>query len=143
MARGRWIIVGTDFSPAADCAVDRAAELASELGASLAVVHAFEDRPDAQPEDDLTAVVQARLEESASLLRARHPSIHIDCVVRRGTPWDKLANVACDFGAEMIVVGAGGEHSADAPRFLGRVVTRVATTSDCAVLVIPARATSP
>ena len=139
MARRRWIIVGTDFSPAADRALDRAAELASELGTSLAVVHAFEDPPEAPPERDLTPLVQARLVENASLLRARHPSLNVECVIRRGTPWDKLVNVACDLGAEMIVVGAGGEDSATSPRFLGRVVTRVAATSNRAVLVVPAR----
>jgi nucleotide-binding universal stress UspA family protein len=139
MERHRWIVVGTDFSPAADRALDRAAELASELGTSLAVVHAFEDQPDARPESDLAPVVRARLEENASLLRARHPSLHVECVIRRGAPWDKLVNVACDRGAEMIVVGAGGEDWDGSPRFLGRVVTRVAATSDRSVLVVPAR----
>lgn len=139
MARRRWIIVGTDFSPAADRALDRAAELASELGTSLAIVHAFEDRPDAQPESDLPRRLQARLEENASLVRARRPSLHVDCLIRRGTPWDKLINVACDLGAEMIVVGAGGDDSATRPRFLGHVVTRLAATSDRSVLLVPVR----
>jgi len=74
----------------------------------------------------------------SSVLRACHPSLQVDCVVRRGAPWDKLANVACELGAEMIVVGAGGERSVAGTRFLGRVVMRVATTSNYALLVIAA-----
>ena len=137
MERHRWIIVGTDFSPAADRALDHAAELAAELGANVALVHAYEDPPGARLDSDPTPLVRARLEEAATPLRARYPSLRIDSVVRRGAPWDKLVNVACDLGAEMIVVGAGGEHSRSHPAFLGRVVTRVAATSNRSVLVIP------
>jgi nucleotide-binding universal stress UspA family protein len=137
MERHRWIIVGTDFSPAADCALGRAAELASELGASLAVVHAYEDAPGSRLDGDPALLVQPHLEETVSPLRARYPALRVECFVRRGAPWEKLVNVACDLGAEMIVVGAGGESSGANPAFLGRVVTRVAATSNRSVLVIP------
>jgi nucleotide-binding universal stress UspA family protein len=140
MERRRWFVVGTDFSPAADHALDLAAELASDLGASVAVVHAFEDRPDAGAESDPTPHLRAHLEESVSVVRARHPSLRVDCVVRRGAAWAKLVNVAYELGAEMIVIGAGGDDSAKQPRFLGHVVTRVAATSNRSVLVVPAPA---
>ena len=52
--------------------------------------------------------VRTRLEEVASRVRARFPSLKVECFVRRGVPWDKLANVACELGAEMIVVGCRG-----------------------------------
>ena len=138
MERQRWIIVGTDFTPAATRALDQAARLASELGACLAVVHAYEDPPAATLDSDPTPSLQTRLEEGAAVVRAHHPSLRVDCMVRRGAPWDKLVNVACDLGAEMIVVGVGGEYSSPGPRFLGRVVTRVAATSNRSVLMVPA-----
>src|SRR5258706_13007038 len=99
MERRRWIVVGTDFSPAADQALEHAADLAGQLGASLAVVHAYEDPPGAPLDSDPTPAVQARLEETVSPLRPRYPSLQIDCLVRRGTPWEKLVNVACDVDA--------------------------------------------
>jgi hypothetical protein len=43
MERTRWIVVGTDFSEAADRALQRAVDLAAESRAQLACVHAFED----------------------------------------------------------------------------------------------------
>src|SRR5262245_60269773 len=47
MERRRWVVVGMDFSPGAAQALERAAELATEIGASLACVHAYEDPPGA------------------------------------------------------------------------------------------------
>jgi nucleotide-binding universal stress UspA family protein len=137
MESRRWIVVGTDFSPAADRAVERAAELATALGTSLAVLHACEDPAGAALDSDPTTVVKARLAEAGSPLRARFPSLQIDHFVRRGAPWEKLLNLACDLGAEMIVVGASGESSRTSPSFLGRVVTRIAATSNRSVLVVP------
>jgi nucleotide-binding universal stress UspA family protein len=133
----RWIVVGTDFSPSAGRALLRAASLAAELGAAIACTHAYEDPPGAAPEIDLTQGLTARLNEVAAQVRARFPSVAVECFVRRGAPWEKLVNVACELGAEMIVVGASGEHGRAVPRFVGSVVTRVAATSNRAVLVVP------
>ena len=135
--------MGTDFSPAADRAVEHAAELATALGTSLAVVHAYEDPAGAALDSDPAASVKARLDEAAFPLRARFPSLQIDYFARRGVPWEKLLNLACDLGAEMIVVGASGESSRTSPAFLGRVVTRIAATSNRSVLVIPNVAAGP
>jgi nucleotide-binding universal stress UspA family protein len=132
-----WIVVGTDFSPAAGVAVEHAAELAAELGTNVAVVHAYEDPPDARLDSDSTPLLQARLEEAISPLRARYPALRIDGLVRRGTPWEKLVNVGWELRAQMIVVGAAGEGSRVNQSFLGRVVTRVAATSNRSVLVVP------
>lgn len=137
MERRRWIVVGTDFSPPAGRALLRAAELAKELGATLACTHAYEDPPGAPlgsgPGDDLTD----RLNEAASQVKARFPSVEVECFLRRGAPWEKLVNVACELGAEMIVVGAHGQHGRAAPVFVGSVVARVAATSNRAILVVP------
>ncbi len=136
MDRHRWIVVGTDFSLAAERALAHAGRLASELGIGVAVVHAYEDPPGARLENDPAPLVRARLEESASPLRARHPSLRIDCFAHRGAPWERLADVARDLDADMIVVGAAGEISGADPSFLGHVVGRVAATSKRSVVVI-------
>jgi len=43
--------------------------------------------------------------------------------------------VACELGAEEIVVGDSGEHGRPIHTFVGSGVTRVAATSNCAVVV--------
>jgi nucleotide-binding universal stress UspA family protein len=137
MERRRWIVVGTDFSLSAGRALLRAAALAEELGAAVACTHAYQDPPGTPLQSDPAEVLTARLKEIASQVRARFPSVEVECFVRRGAPWEKLVNIACELGAEMIVVGASGEHGRPLPAFVGSVVTRIAATSNRAVLVVP------
>ena len=119
-------------------ALHRAVELATQLGTSVAVVHAYEDAPGARHDGDPAVPLLAQLEALVSPLRRRTPSLHVECFVRRGAPWEKLVNVAYDLGAEMIVVGAREEETHAHASFSGRVVTRMAATSNRPVLVVPA-----
>jgi nucleotide-binding universal stress UspA family protein len=137
MKRRRWIVAGTDFSPPAGRALLHAAELATELGAAVACTHAYEDVPGASLQSDPSVELTARLNELAAGVRARFPTVAVECFLRRGAPWEKLVNVACDLGAEMIVVGASGEHGRHTPTFVGSVVTRVAATSNRPILIVP------
>ncbi len=137
MERRRWIVVGTDFSPPAGNALLRAAELAKALGAAVACAHAYEDLPGAPLQSDRGEALADRLDEVAARVRALFPTVEVECFLRRGAPREKLANLACELGAEMIVVGANGEHGRTSPTFVGSVVTRVAATSNRAVLVVP------
>src|SRR5260370_30376043 len=138
MQRRKWIVVGTDFSPGAARAVERAAELATETGASLACVHAYEDPPGTPLLNDASAAMMADLERSVAATRRRYPTVAVECFVRRGPAWDKLANVACELGAELIVVGARGQHGRAHPSLLGSVTTRIASTSHRSVVIVPA-----
>jgi nucleotide-binding universal stress UspA family protein len=137
MEQRRWIVVGTDFSSVAERALERAAALASALGTGLACVHAYEDPPGARLESDPVPAIRARLESAVARIGSRFPALQLECIVRRGAPWDKLANVASDLGAEIIVVGSRGGHTPAGSSFLGKVVTRIASTSNRAVLVVP------
>ena len=137
MERRRWIVVGTDFSPPAGRALFRAAELAMELGATLACTHAYEERPGAPLDSAQGEDLTRRLQEVALQVKVRFPSVEVECFLRRGAPWEKLANVACELGAEMIVVGAHGEHGRESSTFVGSIVARVAATSNRAILVVP------
>jgi nucleotide-binding universal stress UspA family protein len=139
MQRRRWIVVGIDFSPAAAQALERAAELATEVGASIACVHAYLDPPGTPLRSDPSSSLRSRVAEAASLTRARFPEVHVECFARRGAAWEKLANVATELAAEMIVVGANGEHARPHDSFLGSVATRVAATSTRSVLIVPNR----
>src|SRR5579859_2986337 len=127
MQAKKWIVVGTDFSPGAARAVDRAARLAIETGAGVACVHAYEDPPGTPLLCDPSPAILAELERSVVATRARFPGVPVECFVRRGAAWDKLVNVACELGAELIVVGASGQHGRVHPSFLGSVTIRVAS----------------
>ena len=135
----RWIVVGIDFSEGATLALEYAVSLAGEIGASVACVHAYEDAAGTPASHDPTPELRGEIEAAISLCGIGKPDVHVEPVVRRGAPWDKLINVATELGAELIVVGADGQRGASTGRFLGTVANRLATTSSRPVVVVPPR----
>ena len=114
-------------------------ELASEVRADVACVHAYEDAPTTCAFDDCGPALRSQLEE----LIARHVPgdcpIRVEPVVRRGAPWEKLVNVATELGADLIIVGSDGQRGAAHRGFLGTVANRLAITSPRSVVVVPSR----
>lgn len=98
----RQFVAGTDFSACADHALELAVQLARAAQARVAVVHVCELDAD-EPR------VRA-CGEALSNVVARHRNSHVEVtgILRRGTPWKKLDNVAAEVGASLIVVGRHG-----------------------------------
>jgi len=113
--------------------------LATEIGANVACVHAYEDSGAATLDSEPPAAVLSRLQEAVSHICARFPDVRVESFVRRGAPWDKLANVACELGAEIIVVGACGQNERPGAFFLGRVAERLAASTTRSVLIVSRR----
>jgi nucleotide-binding universal stress UspA family protein len=139
MERNRWIVVGVDFSDGSLRALDCALKLATDVGANVACVHAYEDAASTPALDDPAPAIRKQLEDAIAQSTAWSRNIRVDPIVRRGAPWDKLINVATEFGAELIVVGADGQRGASNERFLGTVTNRLAITSSRSVVVVPTR----
>src|SRR5690242_991793 len=99
MDRGQWIVVGTDFSAGAARALECAVRLAARSGASVACVHAYEDAPGTPLLEDYGPALLLQLEEIVAMSGARRERVHVEAILRRGTAWEKLVNVACDLGA--------------------------------------------
>jgi nucleotide-binding universal stress UspA family protein len=135
--RNRWIVVGMDFSDGAIRALEYALEHATAIGASVACVHAYEDAPGTPAFHDPAPAIRQQLEEFIALRAPTARDVRIDSVVRRGPPWEKLANVARELGADVIVVGADGQRGAARQGLLGTVVSRLVTTSPRSVVVVP------
>jgi nucleotide-binding universal stress UspA family protein len=135
----RWIVVGMDFSDGAIRALDYALEQAKAVGASVACVHTYEDAPGTPAFDDPAPAIRRQLEEVIALHTPTACNIRIDPIVRRGPPWEKLANVATELGADMIVIGADGQRGAASQGFLGTVASRLVTTSRRSVVVVPSQ----
>ena len=136
MERKRWIVVGMDFSDGAIHALEYALENAKVVGASVACVHAYEDAPGTSAHHDPTPGIRQQLEEVIALRTPTRCNVRIDPVVRRGPPWEKLANVATELGADIIVVGADGQRGAARQGLLGTVASRLVTTSPRSVVVV-------
>ncbi len=139
----RWVVVGTDFSDGAQEALELAIRLAEDSGARVALVHAYEDAPEASIQDDPVPKLRVRLDQEVAFSRAARRGVHVEPLVRRGLPWEKLLNVATEYGAELIVVGCSGQRGESRGLPLGSVVSRVLALSSRSVVVARARLAAP
>jgi len=138
------IVVGTDGSDTAKRAVDEAVRLATALGAELHVVSAFEPLRGAkiggapegaakiwQPLPD--SHVESTLSQAAASVRMRNVEVTTHAI--ENDPADAILEVADKVGADMIVIGNKGMHSAS--RFvLGNVPNKVSHRARCNVLIV-------
>ena len=109
------IVAGTDLSATAKIATDRAANLASRLGAELTLIHAGSD-----PGEEL--------ERQAKEYGA-------EVVVTDGPPADVLISETDRLNADLLVVGSVGMRGAR--RFLlGSVPNKVSHHAPCNVMIV-------
>jgi nucleotide-binding universal stress UspA family protein len=101
----RKLVVGTDFSPAAQQALELAIGIASALAARIVLVHVFE--PGIADLDDQRL---GQCEQALCRLVAEQQGRNVDLlgVLRSGKPWQKLDNVAVEVGASLIVIARHG-----------------------------------
>jgi nucleotide-binding universal stress UspA family protein len=115
------ILVGTDGSPTAAKAVDRAAAIAAAVKARLTVVSVGERGRAEQ----VVAAEKQRLATSAG--------IDVETATAVGDPAGALADMAADY--DLLVVGNKGMTGAGR-FFLGSVPNKVSHHSPCSLLIV-------
>ena len=138
------IVVGTDGSERAACAVEEATRLAEVLGAQLHIVSAFEPLRGARIPDapEGAAKVWAPLPDAhadavlgAACAAVRTRAVQVTSHAVAKDPADALLEVADEVDASLIVVGNKGMHGAK--RFvLGSVPNKVSHQARCNVLIV-------
>jgi nucleotide-binding universal stress UspA family protein/RimJ/RimL family protein N-acetyltransferase len=128
--RTNVIVVGTDGSESSEAAVAAAAELARASGARVQVIGAHR----------FLSVDAAELIEvvTQAAHRLREQGIEANAQTRRGDPALVLTDIAFEYNARLIVVGAG-EHAKATRRLVGSVADFVAARSPCNVLIVRPR----
>lgn len=138
------IVVGTDGSESAQLAVSEAVRLAKSLGGQVHLVSAYEPLRGAKisgaPEGAAKvwaplpdSAVEGILSQAAAAIRLQDVPVETHAI--EGEPADALLGVAGEVGANMIVVGSRGMHSAK--RFvLGSVPNTVSHKARCNVLIV-------
>jgi len=116
------VLVGTDGSPTAARAVDRAVEVATVFGADLTIVMAGHH-------DDAGRVVSAEAE------RHRDAAISIDTRVDGRDPATALLDIAEEGGYDLLVVGNRGMTGAGRS-FLGSVPNKVSHHASRSLLIV-------
>ena len=141
----RRIVAATDFSETAELALQRAARLASSGSAELELIHALYLPPLAQAWQELVdgegfssarlgLVAGERLQQAAAALQ-RWSGICPETRVLNGKPASELAGWARASGADLIVVGAHGEHLI-LDLFVGSTAIKLLRLSSTPVLLV-------
>ena len=137
------ILVPTDFSALSQKAVNRAVDVAKQLGAELHLLHVcpllmYAIAPDVVPDDPdferkLKAQLAEKLEKAAAGLRTSGLTVHTLLVT--GNPTHEIADVAAQRGFDLIVIGTHGRTGL--ARFaLGSVAERTVRVSNVPVLTV-------
>lgn len=140
------VVVGTDGSETSFRAVDRAAELARDAGATLVIACAYEPAPERETaraqevlgSEAYQVVGSAPAEDTVSRARDRAAAAgatDIETVTVQGRPSDTLRSIATDHKADLLVVGNRGLNTL-AGRIIGSVPLDVARHANIDVLVV-------
>jgi nucleotide-binding universal stress UspA family protein len=138
----KCIIVATDFSESAQCAVDLAIEMAQKFEASLTLVHCWEAPSYVYggglyvSADFVTPIERAAnrcLEEALTELKKRVPGA--TSVLRSGGAWEEILVAAAEAHAELIVVGTHGRRGLNRA-LLGSVAEKVVRMAKLPVLTV-------
>lgn len=136
------IVVGSDFSPLAERALERAVAMAAP-GAVIEVVHAWQVPPDLSPDgtmapaladlrESLAADTGKAGEELKAAWRAR--GVHVELHATEARPREALCDRAEAVGADLIVVGSHGRRGLTR-LVLGSVAEATVRHAPCSVLV--------
>ncbi len=141
----KTIVVGTDGSPSADDAVQKAGELAALCGATLHVITAYRPVNEIMVHPEFAALpidVQSMLkpdedartvaDTAAAGLRAR--GVDARPHTKAGHPADVLVDAAEALSADLVVVGSRGMTGAR--RVLGSVPNSVSHHAPCTVMIV-------
>jgi nucleotide-binding universal stress UspA family protein len=148
------IVVGIDYSPASDLALERAFSLAlAQPRADVHVVNvvrlygaqAVVDGP-AEPAGfasvtlaDATALVRSYAEGRRQAFPGSLDSVRVHAHLRLEAPAQEIAQIAADLEADLVVVGTHGRRGV-ARWLLGSVAEAVVRLAPCPVLVVRPKA---
>jgi nucleotide-binding universal stress UspA family protein len=146
MAAYQTVVVGTDGSESSFAAVDRAAGVAADSGATLVIVcayypaskHDVEKAQDVLRDEAYQVVGSAPAEDTLQDARDRavkRGAAKVETLPVLGDPVESLRKVVSDHSADLLVVGNRGLNTL-AGRILGSVPSEVARKSGVDVLIV-------
>ena len=148
------IVVGIDYSPASDLALERAFELAAARPLTevhvVSVVNLYGAQAivggSAEPVGlngvtlaEATSALERYVEQRRSSFQGPLDSVGVRCHLRLDAPATEVAQIAADLEADLVVVGTHGRRGI-ARLLLGSVAEAVVRLAPCPVLVVRPKA---
>jgi universal stress protein A len=138
----RRILVGTDFSPASEPALEEAINLAKQNRAELLIAHATElpNTLGFLPQESYDRWVtdsRAAAEEQIRVLieKARKEGVHCHALILIGLPDTIIIDAAQRLHVDLIVIGTHGRRGISR-LFMGSVASRVVSHARCSTLTV-------
>lgn len=141
----KTIIVPTDFSPAADNAVDYAVELAKFFNAKIVLVNAC-SVPVSSYESGYAVDITPSVMESSygklmklkrAILKNKDVKLEIECIAEIGSPYEVINSVTDDEDGDVIVMGIVGEAGKLKKNLIGSTAIEVARKKTVPTFIIP------
>lgn len=124
------ILVPTDFTKVADCAINHAMKLAERIGAEVRLLHVV---PKQAEVDEARKKLAIESERAIKL----NPSVNVEGIVRIGSIFDDIGDAAAEIGAVLIIMGT---HGLRGMQFItGSRALRVITNSTVPFIVVQER----
>jgi nucleotide-binding universal stress UspA family protein len=147
MSLPKIILVPTDFSAAAETALDRAIELADKVGGKVYVMHAYQLPVVGFPDGVLvpTAEIATRIitwaetELAACVAKRKGGRVEVISLLRQADPREAVLAVAEEVSADLVVMGTHGRRGI-ARALIGSVAEAIVRTSTVPVMTVRAPA---
>ena len=130
MTDKKRILVPTDFTKVADCAMNHATALAERMGAEVDLLHIVSKSSELE---------EARMKVNIEVERAKRWSdrIKVKPLVRVGSVYEEIGTTASEIGAELIIMGT---HGMRGMQFItGSRALRVITNGEVPFIVVQER----
>jgi nucleotide-binding universal stress UspA family protein len=138
MKRIQRILVPVDYSTTSGIAMETALSLAHAFGASLEVLHVWNDGGyvDANVGPEVIDLLAKRAKEQMRTFLAsfeRPPGVELASRVQRGSPWEVITELSSEY--DLVVMGTHGRTGLQL-FFVGSVASRVVQHARCPVLTV-------
>ena len=128
------ILVPTDFTKVAECALNHASTMAARMNAEIHMLHIVNDKDDVEE-------ARTRLQMMIDRTRAAGESRPLFPIVRVGSVYEDIGTTASEIGAGLIIMGTHGMHGM---QFItGSRALRVITNSSLPFIVVQERLIKP
>jgi nucleotide-binding universal stress UspA family protein len=129
-AKTKRILVPTDFTKVADCAIAHAMTLAERIGAEVRLLHVVPKQAEAEEARKKLAIESERAKKL-------NPTVNVQGLVRIGSIFDDIGDAAAEIDAVLIIMGT---HGLRGMQFItGSRALRVISSSKVPFIVVQER----
>ena len=139
------IVVPTDFSSAADNAVDYAVELAKFFNAKIFLVNAYPMPPinyevsfSIDAVSLLKEISDEKLLQNKNEIHKKHGwNVNVECISEMGSPYEVIEEITKKVNADLVVLGIVGQAGSLKEYVIGSNAIKVARNLDIPTFIIP------